>query len=383
MGATFSLPIFSPEASAAFDKLPTELLLRMVRIVLRDDPLAVCRLLCSSRALQRLVHEDSEEAAELRAARSLLTQQRLHELREAAGLEGSVVPALVRSISRQLSFVKQPPAPTTTLDLSRGRVYLGVSMPLTWRVSGEARGRTVARFLRVSGALTSLALAGICDESAAAIAEAMKVNGVLRELHLDRDCTIGSFGAAAIAAALTINGALTDLRLASNCIGDAGATAIAEALRFNGALTDLRLASNHIGDAGAAAIAEALRFNGALAALNLGWNQVSDEGAAAIAEALKVNGALTDLDLSHNKIGVEGADELADFLRGGRYRRGAWRANGALTMLNLAGNEFNGCVRGDSKNQVARGKLQAAAQFRGTSFKLELGPADHAWKYGF
>ena len=108
----------------------------------------------------------------------------------------------------------------------------------------------------------------------------------------------------------------------------------------------------------------------------LGFNQVSDEGAAAIAEALKVNGALTDLDLSRNNVGVEGADELADFLRGGRYLRGAWRANGALTTLNLVGNEFNGCRNsraGDSKKQVARGKLLAAAQFRGTSFKLELG----------
>ena len=120
MGASFSLPFLSAETGAAFDKLPEELLMRVVRTLLRDDPQAVCRLVSASRVLRQLLPGDSVEAAELRAARSLLTQQRLFELRVAAGLESEGgVPALVRSVSRQLSFVERgPPAPVTKLVLA-------------------------------------------------------------------------------------------------------------------------------------------------------------------------------------------------------------------------------------------------------------------------
>ena len=53
-------------------------------------------------------------------------------------------------------------------------------------------------------------------------------------------------------------------RLRFNEIGDQGATAIGEALKVNGALTELWLNRNKIGDQGATAIAEGLKFNGAL-----------------------------------------------------------------------------------------------------------------------
>ena len=180
MGATLTLPFFSAETGAAFDKLPDELLMRVVRTLLRDDPQALCRLTGSSKALRRLVRGDSAEAKELRAARALLTQQRLFELRVAAGLESEGgVPALVRSISRQLSFVERPaPAPVTGLDLSSSR----------WRVAeGEARGRAVARFVRVSGSLVKLDLrnCGIGDEGAKALAAGVAASGSLVGLYLN------------------------------------------------------------------------------------------------------------------------------------------------------------------------------------------------------
>ena len=75
---------------------------------------------------------------------------------------------------------------------------------------------------------------------------------------------IGDQGATAIGEALKVNGALTELWLNRNKIGDQGATAIAEGLKFNGVLTSLWLADNKIGGPGASAIAEALKFNGAL-----------------------------------------------------------------------------------------------------------------------
>ena len=92
----------------------------------------------------------------------------------AAGLESEGgVPALVRSISRQLSFVERPPpAPVTELDLRSSR----------WRVAeGEARGRAVARFVRVSGSLVKLNLirCRIGDEGAKALAAGVAASGSL------------------------------------------------------------------------------------------------------------------------------------------------------------------------------------------------------------
>ena len=55
-------------------------------------------------------------------------------------------------------------------------------------------------------------------------------------------------GAAAVADALRVNGALQTLWLDENKIGDAGAAALADALRVNGALTELALYSNQIGE---------------------------------------------------------------------------------------------------------------------------------------
>ena len=55
MGASFSLPFLSAETGAAFDKLPEELLMRVVRTLLRDDPQAVCRLVSASRVLRQVL----------------------------------------------------------------------------------------------------------------------------------------------------------------------------------------------------------------------------------------------------------------------------------------------------------------------------------------
>ena len=205
MGASFSLPFLSAETGAAFDKLPEELLMRVVRTLLRDDPQAVCRLVSASRVLRQLLPGDSVEAAELRAARSLLTQQRLFELRVAAGLESEGgMPALVRSVSRQLSFVQRgPPAPVTKLVLASNQ---------RWRVSvGALRGRVVARFVRVSGVLAHLNLNvnSIGDEGAAAVAVALPQCAALTRLNL-YSSSISDQGAAALAAARGAGSAVLD-----------------------------------------------------------------------------------------------------------------------------------------------------------------------------
>ena len=75
--------------------LQPELLALVARALLRIDPQAdaraVCRFAASSKALRQLVRGDAAEkelVAELQAARAMLTQQRQHELKKAAGLLG-------------------------------------------------------------------------------------------------------------------------------------------------------------------------------------------------------------------------------------------------------------------------------------------------------
>ena len=134
--------------------------MQVVRILLRDDPQAVCRVL-------QLVRSKSAEASELQvAARAQLnTQQRLFELRLAAGLEAEGTPPPAP--------VERPPwpAPVTQLILN--------SFDCRWRVSeGHERARVVARFVRVSGSLQRLYLSGpqIKDEGAKSLAAALAVN---------------------------------------------------------------------------------------------------------------------------------------------------------------------------------------------------------------
>ena len=64
------------------------------------------------------------------------------------------------------------------------------------------------------------------------------------QLNLYRN-EIGNEGAAAIGDALKVNGSLTSLNVGYNMIPDDGATAIAEALKLNGSLKEVRSASAH------------------------------------------------------------------------------------------------------------------------------------------
>ena len=59
------------------------------------------------------------------------------------------------------------------------------------------------------------------------------------------------------------------LNLQTNKIGAEGAAAIGEALKVNGSLTSLDVRSNNIGPKGAAAFGEALKVNGSLTSLDV------------------------------------------------------------------------------------------------------------------
>ena len=206
-------------------ELPPELLGLVARALLCDDPQAdaqvVCHLAASSKAL-RLVRSSAAVVAELQAARKMLTLQRQHELKVAAGRLGADA-ALPFDPSEYKQVAQQLPAPETRLDLGGSR----------WRVAAEDPGRVVARLLRVSGSLHTLELTA---------------------------CRIGDEGAKALAEAVGSSGSLVTLGLWSNQIGDEGAKALAAGVAASGSMVKLGLRFNsNISDAAKQSLRDAVQ----------------------------------------------------------------------------------------------------------------------------
>ena len=262
--------------------LPPELLGLMARALLCDDPQAdaqaVGRLAASSKALRDLVRGSAAVVAELQAARKMLTLQRQHELKVAAGRLGADA-AFPFDPSDYKQVAQQLPEPETTLDLGKS----------SWRVAAGERGRVAARLLRVSGSLALLWLDGN---------------------------SIGDEGAKALAAAVASSGSMATLSLGGNAIGDVGAKALADAIRVSGSMATLGLSHNRIGDEGAKAIAEALVASGSMDMLGLTENQIGDVGAKAITEAVMSSGSIASLYLGRNRIGDAAKQSLRDAVQG-------------------------------------------------------------------
>ena len=126
------------------------------------------------------------------------------------------------------------------------------------------------------------------------------------------------------------------LNLVGNDIGDKGAAAIGEALKLNGSLTSLVVGWNEIGAQGAEAIAEALKVNGSLSSvtlqgealpikqlkgtepvesLDLSRKRLTILDAIVIAKCIELNGSLTEINLKGNSLGQEGWCAIFDALR--------------------------------------------------------------------
>ncbi|XP_078381142.1 uncharacterized protein LOC144663922 isoform X2 [Oculina patagonica] len=193
----------------------------------------------------------------------------------------------------------------------------------------------LAEALEVNATLTEMVLwnNNIGCAGASSLAQALKVNKTLTQLHLI-DNNIGVDGARSLAEALKVNESLKELVLWSNNICDAGTSSLAEALKFNTALTQLRLLFNSIHDAGAESLSEALLVNTTLTQLDLYGNKIGVAGAAALGEALELNATLTQLDLYGNRIGDTGASSLVEALK----------HNTTLTVLNVHGNHLDDAV---------------------------------------
>ena len=125
---------------------------------------------------------------------------------------------------------------------------------------------------------------------------------------------IGTEGAKAVADALRVNGVVATLDLSFNNISPEGAIAIAEALKVNGGLTALDLSSNDLKDEGVSAVCKAIQSNKEtkLASLNVKKNGIGSIGANAVAAMVAVTGVLTVTNLLGNQLDAESAKMLAE-----------------------------------------------------------------------
>jgi hypothetical protein len=96
-----------------------------------------------------------------------------------------------------------------------------------------------------------------------------------------------------------------------------GITAIADALHVNCGLTALDLSFNDLKDEGVSAVCEAIQSNKEtkVASLNFGNNDIGPVGASAVAAMVAVTGGLMTLNLSINNIGGEGEASIRDAVK--------------------------------------------------------------------
>ena len=114
---------------------------------------------------------------------------------------------------------------------------------------------------------------------AAALAPAIAANGRLTSLNLSSNQLCG----------LEYRGRGTSTA--------EGITAVADALRVNGGLKELSLEGSYVGDEGVGAICEAIQSNKdtKLASLNMGSNHIGQVGAKSVAAMVAVTGSLTQV----------------------------------------------------------------------------------------
>ncbi|KOO33894.1 hypothetical protein Ctob_008046 [Chrysochromulina tobinii] len=218
----------------------------------------------------------------------------------------------------------------------------------------------IASDLKFMVVLTSVDLRAnsIGDDGAKAIAEALKVNAVLKNCNLlknrldvesatmlakigrergimlsgmKRDQREVSFFKEGLqpADAILIGSDLQSMAVLKNCnllknnLGIQPAMMLAKIGAEKGIMlsgmkrdqTEVSFFNEGFQPADAILIASDLKFMAVLTTLNLWSNSIGDEGAMAIAEALKVNAVVTTLALGNNNIGNDGAKAIAEALK--------------------------------------------------------------------
>ncbi|CAI8037879.1 NLR family CARD domain-containing protein 3 [Geodia barretti] len=230
--------------------------------------------------------------------------------------------------------------------------------------------------------------AGLGDEGARALAEALRGNETLRRLRLgqsglsalglQRICralcdtsiapchlrrldlssgtsvgnAVGDNGAKCLAALLTRAPSLRHLTAGGCGIGDEGASSIAQALARNRTLKTLDLSNNSISDIGAEELGTALTTNSTLRGLSLWKNRVFHSGAEGLANGLVTNTTLTWLGLGCNYIGDEGVRAVSIALISNARDSGLlWLALGGNLITDRGADHIGVALRAQRHNE--------------------------------
>ena len=102
--------------------------------------------------------------------------------------------------------------------------------------------------------------------------------------------------------------------LHGNYIGSEGAAAIGEALKLNGSLTSLDISLNSLSNNGAVAIAKGLKLNGSLTSLDVGGNSIGKEAALEFVSIFKEK-QMTSVGLAGCSLGADGAKVVAEYVQ--------------------------------------------------------------------
>ncbi|XP_065060775.1 leucine-rich repeat-containing protein 34-like [Rhopilema esculentum] len=154
------------------------------------------------------------------------------------------------------------------------------------------------------------------EETTVHLANMLKVNSHLRELHLSKH-DIRNFGAERLAENLAFNVSLTHLDLRANRISRDGAYCLAKLLKENTPLEHLNLAYNRIEDHGAVYLSEALATaNSNLTTLVVRGNTINGRGLCALAKALESNQTLKRIYIWGNNMERDACQAFADLLAG-------------------------------------------------------------------
>lgn len=145
------------------------------------------------------------------------------------------------------------------------------------------------------------------EETTVHIANMLKVNSGLKEIHLQKQ-SIRDFGATRLSEKLVHNQTLTYLDLSQNRITRDGAYQLSLLLSRNTPLRLLDLGGNRLEDDGALHLANSLANNSNLAALVVTNNKIGVKGLCAICQALSHNRGLTNLYVWGNDLGRPAAE---------------------------------------------------------------------------
>ena len=220
-------------------------------------------------------------------------------------------------VAAQLHTTTEELATLEQWDLSKNRPSLKDPEALAKVVLllGRAGAKFAVRHLDLRGCALS-------EDGVKAIAEALKMNDLMAEVHLDGNSSrplpiqqlkgtdpvesldlskegLGSASASAIliGALIDANASITSLDLCFNMLGSEGAKALASGISANASVTRILVSGNCLGDAGATILCEALRESKMtnVQELELSYNRIGPEGAKAVAAMAAVVASLTSV----------------------------------------------------------------------------------------